>query len=368
MPRILVIEDDRIQRTVTAHALKGADHEVMEASDGREGLELSRTQRPDLIVCDVVMPGLNGYQFVAALRAEEGIADIPVIMLTAMSERAQVRTGMNMGADDYLAKPFNFAELNDAVAALLAKRRALQEGLVNSMNTSFQAALEEQRESLADQYEKRYVRELSARWESGGDANPELQYEDVVVIKVDIFGSMFTRIATRTDGGQTVRRAYQSARDSLHLFTPLHLLPAGNHLLTVFADEPDSVRVAANVRAVRASFAVLKALAAVFPEEWVQAGGGASGTTMALHRGPVTLLRLSDPLHGDPDSILATGATIATLDAMVKFARASNWQVIGSDAFTAQMGGQLVTGAEEKIVPADPSKPPLDVVQIRALR
>src|SRR5512140_3916641 len=130
MSLILVIEDDRIQRQVTVQALKSTGHEVMEAPDGVEGLRSARTNRPDLIVCDVMMPGMNGYQLVTALREEEDIADIPVIMLTAMTERAHMRTAMTSGADDYIAKPVSFKELNEATSALIAKRKARLDGFV----------------------------------------------------------------------------------------------------------------------------------------------------------------------------------------------------------------------------------------------
>src|SRR5881394_37901 len=124
MALILVVDDDRNQRAVAAHALGGCGHEVIEAEDGTQALEITRARRPDLIVCDVVMPGISGFEFVTALRQEEGISDLPVIMLTSMGERAHMRTGMTSGADDYLAKPFSFAELNEAVTALLSKRKA----------------------------------------------------------------------------------------------------------------------------------------------------------------------------------------------------------------------------------------------------
>src|SRR4051812_35972804 len=106
MARILVIEDDRIQRLVALQALRGAGHEVLDAIDGITGMEAARAERPDLIVCDVLMPNMNGYQFVAALREDEAISATPVIMLTSMAERSQMRAGMTAGADDYIVKPF----------------------------------------------------------------------------------------------------------------------------------------------------------------------------------------------------------------------------------------------------------------------
>ena len=124
---ILVIEDDPIQRLAVVGILQRVGYRVLWAVDGEQGLEMARQSAPDLIVCDVVMPGMNGYQLLTTMRREAGLAEVPVIMLTTMSERAQVRVGMTSGADDYLAKPLNAGELRDAVAALLTRRKARRE-------------------------------------------------------------------------------------------------------------------------------------------------------------------------------------------------------------------------------------------------
>src|SRR3954464_7548820 len=115
MASILLIDDDPHQRAFAALVLSNAGHSLHEAADGAEGLRVALEQHPDLIVCDVVMPGTNGYQLVAAVRAEPAICTTPVIPLTSLSGRAQVRTGMTAGADDYLAKPLQPPELLEAV-------------------------------------------------------------------------------------------------------------------------------------------------------------------------------------------------------------------------------------------------------------
>ncbi len=366
MPRILVVDDDRIQRMVASRALTSAGHEVLEAADGDQALEVARVHHPDLVVCDVVMPGMNGFQFVTALRDEEGIAGIPVIMLTSMSERADMRAGMNAGADDYLAKPFSFTELTEAVSALLSKRRTLQEGLISSMNTSFVTALEEQRELLAAQYEVRMVNEINQRWEEDGHPDAELKYDHAILLKAEIVSALQSQAKSSNDVNSLVRQAYDASRDALHLYNAAHLLPAGNDLVAVYVDEPDSVRVRATVRAVRAALNLKQKLSRLV-------GGGSEGAegepgaTIALHCGPVTVLRIADPLHGGPASTLATGTAMQELDAICAFAHTAQWGVAATAMFVAQMAGQVVTGRTAQVTPAG-STDPLDVLEVLSLR
>lgn len=369
MALILIVDDDPTMRRVASYALKSAGHEVLEAGDGTEGLEFARVRRPELILCDVVMPGISGFEFVAALRQEEGISDMPVIMLTAMGERAHMRTGMTSGADDYIAKPFAFDELLEAVQALLSKRKALHEGLVASMSTSFVAALDEQREILASQYEKRLISELNSRWERVGDHDTELVYDDAVVMQVDIFGPLLARIAASADSSTVVRKAHQGARDALHLFSVQHLLASGNDLVAVFADEDESVRLDASTRALKAGFALAKAVSAALRPalDAAAAASEAAHVTIAMHRGSVKLLHVSDPLHGGPDSVLATGDTMSELASVRDFARVSGWQVAASSAVASTFGGRIVVDRSAQVMHADRSRPPIDVVEITAL-
>ncbi|MEO5669357.1 MAG: response regulator [Ramlibacter sp.] len=376
MSRILVVDDDRVQRVVASQALTRAGHAVLEAADGAEALEVARTLLPDLIVCDVLMPGINGFQFVTALRAEEGIAGIPVIMLSSMAERAHMRVGMNSGADDYLAKPFSFEELTEAVNALLAKRRTLQEGLISSMNTSFVTALEEQREALAAQYEERMVRQISARWDGDAEGDRELKYDHAVLIKAQIVGSLLQQAKSGNEVSSLVRQAYDSARDALHLFNAAHVLPAGNDLVAVFVDDPDSIRVRASVRAARAALNLLQKLSTLRAAGAGNGPGADAASTaagdppmasIALHCGPVTVLRITDPLHGGPASTLATGAAMQELDAIGDFARASRWGIAASPVFVGAMAGQVVTGRSAQVMSTGGAVP-IDVLEVLSLR
>ena len=125
MSKILVIEDEpEMRRNITA-LLRYHDYETVEAANGREGMELARREKPDLILCDVMMPELDGHGVLQALQQDAGLARIPFIFLTAKGEKDDLRSGMNLGADDYLTKPVANKDLATAIEARL-RRAELQ--------------------------------------------------------------------------------------------------------------------------------------------------------------------------------------------------------------------------------------------------
>src|SRR5436190_18781258 len=121
MRKILVIEDEpEMRRNITA-LLRYHDYEPIEAENGRKGVELARREKPDLILCDVMMPELDGYGVLQALQQDAGLALIPFIFLTAKGDKDSLRSGMNLGADDYLTKPVANADLVKAIEARLRR-------------------------------------------------------------------------------------------------------------------------------------------------------------------------------------------------------------------------------------------------------
>lgn len=121
MKKILVIEDEPEMRRNLLTILKLEKFAALGAENGRAGLELVERERPDLILCDVMMPELDGRGVLAALRESEATASIPFIFLTAKGEKTDLRSGMNLGADDYLTKPVAKADLLHAIAARLRR-------------------------------------------------------------------------------------------------------------------------------------------------------------------------------------------------------------------------------------------------------
>lgn len=127
MKKILVIEDNAEVRENMAEILMLSNYEVVTAANGKEGVETALAHGPDLILCDIMMPVLDGYGVLHLLGRHEATATIPFIFLTAKAEKTDLRKGMEMGADDYLTKPFDGTELLNAVKIRLKKAAALQQ-------------------------------------------------------------------------------------------------------------------------------------------------------------------------------------------------------------------------------------------------
>lgn len=127
MKTILLIEDHPPMRANLVLMLEMEGFHVLAEEDGRRGLELARSAAPDLILCDVMMPELDGYGVLQALRADPATATVPFLFLTAKGEKLDQRTGMNLGADDYLVKPVGKAEVLAAIAARLQRRQDHEE-------------------------------------------------------------------------------------------------------------------------------------------------------------------------------------------------------------------------------------------------
>jgi DNA-binding NarL/FixJ family response regulator len=121
MKKILIIEDEPEMRRNLATILRLEKYQPITAENGRVGLELARREKPDLILCDVMMPQLDGYGVLHGLREDAELAVIPFIFLTAKGEKEDLRSGMTLGADDYLAKPTAKAELLRAIEARLRR-------------------------------------------------------------------------------------------------------------------------------------------------------------------------------------------------------------------------------------------------------
>jgi DNA-binding response OmpR family regulator len=123
LANILVIEDDDIVARTIERSLRGEEFRVDLASSGVEGLKAARRHRPDLIILDVIMPGMDGFAVCREIRADPVLMPIPVLFLTAKVKDEDKITGFNAGADDYLCKPFNIDELILRVRAILRRTR-----------------------------------------------------------------------------------------------------------------------------------------------------------------------------------------------------------------------------------------------------
>ena len=137
MKKVLLIEDDAVLRDNTAELLELCNYEVITASNGKIGIDKVNQYLPDIIICDIMMPELDGYGVLEALSKKEVTKFIPFIFLSAKTERQDVRKGMNLGADDYITKPFTEDELISAIESRLAKVAIINDQKTSPKNNSF---------------------------------------------------------------------------------------------------------------------------------------------------------------------------------------------------------------------------------------
>ncbi len=132
MPTILIIEDDAAIRLPVVDLLEAENYHVLAAEDGRQGVELARKHKPDLIVSDIMMPGMDGTAVFEALQKDPHTAVIPFIFLTAKADPAEIRAGLGLGADDYITKPFEPEDLLEAIRVRLTKYQRISEAALNA--------------------------------------------------------------------------------------------------------------------------------------------------------------------------------------------------------------------------------------------
>ncbi|HEY9708754.1 MAG TPA: response regulator, partial [Oculatellaceae cyanobacterium] len=130
---ILVIEDERSLLANLVKILNYSGFRAISAEDGLTGVLLAKSHLPDLIVCDILMPYLDGYGVLAQLLQDPTTAKIPFIFLSAKADRSDIRVGMNLGADDYLTKPFSSNELMEAISARLEKQAKITQPYLDDM-------------------------------------------------------------------------------------------------------------------------------------------------------------------------------------------------------------------------------------------
>jgi len=159
MPTVLVIDDSKLIAHVAKNILTKQGHEVLLAEDGETGLDIAKDNKPDLILLDLILPGIDGYGVCERIKNDSTIADIPVIMLTSKAEHADKVRGLELGASDYVTKPFDEGELIARVNTHL-RIKELHESLQEKNRQLLEMA---NRDGLTGLYNHRYFQESVAK-------------------------------------------------------------------------------------------------------------------------------------------------------------------------------------------------------------
>ncbi|HVG13577.1 MAG TPA: response regulator [Chitinophagaceae bacterium] len=154
---ILVIDDNNDLRENTAEILELAGYKTLTAENGKRGIEVATREKPSLIICDIMMPELDGYGVLHLLRKNKDTENIPLIFLTAKTERSDLRKGMEMGADDYITKPFDDIELLNAVEVRLKKAEILNKAYSSTPSGLSQFVKDVKNTGLLQQLSEQYV-------------------------------------------------------------------------------------------------------------------------------------------------------------------------------------------------------------------
>lgn len=340
MTAILIVEDEAAIRNNIARLLRMEGYEVATAADGSEGLAQARGRAPDLVITDINMPGMDGFALVEALRAEPALATTPVMMLTALDDRASMRRGMRAGADDYLAKPFTRVELLDALDGLLRKSGRI----ANSIEAAVRLREDDLRRAFTERLGGHAVTE------NVGLQAPAGAITDQVVPATVLFSDIrnFTSLAERLDSSevaQLLTEYFERTCRPLLAHGGRHLKFIGDGLMAIFVDGPGEAPLPAARRALSAGLAV--ALVTHEFRAWLDERFGARGLPpfaigVGLHAGEVTICRLGTAEAKDVTPIGDTVNTAARLQAASK---ELGWTVVASSAVLAAAGPGVQTGA-----------------------
>jgi len=266
--RALIVDDLAANRALLARRLSRLRLEVAEAASGQEALDLLRAQPFDIVLLDVMMPELDGCQTLGFIKSDPRLREIPVLMVSALDELSSVVRCIELGADDYLPKPFEGAILDARVAACLEKKRlrdserALVEDLRQERNRSEELLLNV------------LPKEIAGRLKNGESSIAD-NFSEVTILFADLVG--FTELASRLAPRETVRLL-----DSI--FSGFDAL-AGRHRLEKIKTMGDAYLVAGGIPVPRPDHAEAVAEMALGMRDVVQACGASSGETLCIRIG-----------------------------------------------------------------------------------
>jgi class 3 adenylate cyclase len=359
--KILVIEDDPGIRRSLALSLKAEGYAIVEAPNGRVGLELAAREAPALIICDVNMPEMDGYEVVAALRRTTALASIPFVFLTARGERAEMRRGMNLGADDYLTKPFTREELIETVKVRLQKHEHSRE------------ALTEQLILASERMRSRFYGRLTGAAEQA-PLDEALQpatrnvVTEATVLFTDIRG--FTTISERlsvVEIATFLNHYFQRACEPIVAANGKVVKFIGDGIMAVFPHSEDAPRERQALRAIQAGLAL--SLVAHEFRDWMEAQFPGRGLPdfaigVGIHTGEVTLCEVGAP---GERNFTAIGDTVNIASRLEGQTKELGWPVVASGTAISAAGDEVIRGAHRVVHLRGRSKPVL-VYQILGLK
>jgi class 3 adenylate cyclase len=360
MKKILVVEDEASIRLNLTLMLKGEGYETDSAENGRAGIEHAKSFGPDLIVSDVMMPELDGFGMLEALRADPRYADTPFIFLTALNDRGSMRRGMNLGADDFLNKPFTRDELIEAVNSRLKKYENAARSLAERLVAGNDELRRWYRQSLTGAEPERPL----AFAETAGMTG---QMTVATVLFADIRN--FTTYSERLTAGQIAEllNAYFEAvcqpivRNGGRIAKLI-----GDGIMVVFeARDKDGEDNHAR-RAIRAGLGIVLAANGFgewFKQHFDMGGVPEFATGVGIHTGDLMEVRIGPP---GAEDLTVVGDSVNVASRLEGQTKELGWPVVASAA-TVSMAGSLVSTGESRQLELRGRNVPIEAMEVTGI-
>lgn len=370
MAVLVVAEDDAGTRKLLSVVLERMGHTVHATADGAMAWETIRTVRPDLILSDVNMPRMSGFELLDQVRAHPQLMLTPFVLLTSLQERRDIRQGMRMGADDYLTKPFQSSELRDAVQAQLNRLNTRAAAHELHVRHVVSGALEAQARTLGDDFEDRLAKALNEQWPTGERAasgDEALGNATVLCAGIEHYPAWLAALSADALS-LLLKRFYDNSGDTVFLFGASTLQFLGEGVVAVFADRDSTPSAPHALRAIRAAWGLRNAAAglqAFVSRQFPGRDLPRFDVSMALHSGPVALMRLEGLLGGAAQTV-PVGATVASAMALQRRATRTHGPVTVSVPVLRSVTG-AVRPVQRYLVALPHHAEPMDVCAVEPL-
>ena len=336
--KILVVEDEAAIRLNLTLMLKGEGYTVDSAEDGRAGIEHAKTFGPDLVVSDVMMPELDGFGLLEALRADPRFVDTPFIFLTALSDRTSMRRGMNLGADDFLNKPFTRDELIEAVNSRLKKYESTARSLAERLVAG------------NDELKRWYRQSLS-----GGEAERPLAFAETagmtgkMTVATVMFADIrnFTTYSERLTAGQIaelLNAYFESVCQPIVRNGGRIAKLIGDGIMVVFEARAEDGEDNHARRAIRAGLGVVLAaneFGGWFKQHFDLGGLPQFATGVGIHTGDLMEVRIGPP---GAEDLTVVGDSVNVASRLEGQTKELGWPVVASAAAVSMAGSIVGTG------------------------
>lgn len=360
MAKILVVEDDHSTQMLIASALEKEGHKVTICEDGHEALLVVDREQPDLLISDINLPGMDGYALVRELRMNPQWLELPIIFLSSLTQRANIRVGMSTGADDYLTKPFSVRELRDAVYSQLRKRETLR----GVHSAAIEMAVERTREEVSKEYEHRLHATFQQLW---SDSAPQNGWRPMqaVVLRVGIKQYLrYSEVMNPDDIGQMMHLYFESMLDAVELFDPSAVRLANTGIMAVYVDGESGSSVSKEQRVLKAASACMTSatrLRLIFESKLSALGLPPLEICAAMHSGGAVMLGVSSVANPKVISVPLGDAINVTQEIYRKMS--PQWKVTCSRDLAERLGANVKMG-EEKVIDVPPRQQSLAVCEV----